>query len=99
MIMWYQVSHYPGSTAPWWNQEAILFHRTGDIVLLIGAGNPETGSSSTTAISRDADPTMALNIACNVEGSIPDDSCFWVWHPFPVSEENISLGTLKAMYR
>jgi hypothetical protein len=100
IIMWNDIGHYPGDTGPWWDQEAILFHTTGDIVMLIGAGNPETGSSSTTAIARDGDAAYSLTIACDEEGSIPDDSCFWIWHPYPpVATEQISFSALKAMYR
>jgi hypothetical protein len=99
VIMWSQVAHWPGGNGPWWDQEAILFHRTGDMVLLIGAGNPETGSGSTTAIARDGDELYSLTIACDEEGTIPDDSCFWIWHPFPVATENTSFSALKSMYR
>lgn len=99
VIMWNDIGHYPGGNGPWWDQEAILFHYTGDIVLLIGAGNPETGSSSTTAIARDGDAAYSITIACDEAGSIPDDSCFWIWHPAPVATEATSFSTLKAMYK
>ncbi|MEM9293772.1 MAG: hypothetical protein AAGD01_18995 [Acidobacteriota bacterium] len=75
VIQWQGVTHFGDDTE--WNQQAILYHKSGDIVAQVGTGNPEVGSGSTTGIQNES-ATDALTYACNVGQSVPNDTgvCF-----------------------
>jgi uncharacterized repeat protein (TIGR01451 family) len=76
VFLWNDVAHF-GDEGTTWDVNAILYHTTHDIVYVVGAGNPETGSGSTTGI-QNVDATIGLTYACNVAGSLPDgrNVCF-----------------------
>ncbi|HRC84459.1 MAG TPA: IPTL-CTERM sorting domain-containing protein [Thermoanaerobaculia bacterium] len=80
VFMWNNVEHFGGGGESW-DVETILYHTTNDIVYLIGPGNPETGSGSTTGIQNFPPPTTGLTYACNVGGSIPDNTRVCIFHP------------------
>ena len=52
VFMWDDVAQWQGTQT--WDQEVVLYHASGDMVFQIGAGNPQTGSSSTTGIQNEA---------------------------------------------
>ncbi|MBP6823002.1 MAG: hypothetical protein KA368_15750, partial [Acidobacteria bacterium] len=79
VFMWDNVEHFGGGST--WDMEAILYHTRNEIVYQIGAGNPETGSGSTTGIQNLA-ATIGLNVSsCNTAGSIPDGYAAAVFAP------------------
>ena len=80
IFQWNGVTHFGGGGP--WNQQAILYHQSGDMVFQVGAGNPETGSGSTTGI-QNVTATDGLTYACNVAGSILDNSGVCFFHPNP----------------
>ncbi len=83
VFMWDDVEHFGGG-GELWDFEAILYHDTNDIVYLLGAGNPETGSGSTTGIQNFPPPTIGLTYACNVGGSVGSsatNSTVCIFHP------------------
>ena len=71
VFQWDAVSHYPGGGGATWDQWIMLYD-SGDFIYQLGAGNPESGSSSTTAIMN---PTYvdSMTVACNTPSSIPGD--------------------------
>ncbi|HEX4954878.1 MAG TPA: DUF11 domain-containing protein [Thermoanaerobaculia bacterium] len=83
IFMWNDVEHFGGG-GQLWDFEAILYHDTNDIVYLVGPGNPETGSGSTSGIQNFPPPTIGLTYACNVAGSVGSttgNSTVCVFHP------------------
>lgn len=85
IFQWDDVAHFPGgAAAPTWDIQVILYHDTNDFVYIIGAGNPELGSGSTTGIQDFPPPTTALVYACNTAASVPDDTSICWFHPNPV---------------
>ena len=85
VFQWNDVAHFPGGgVAPIWDLQAVLYHDTNDFVYIIGPGNPELGSGSTTGIQNFPPPTTGLLYACNQAGSIPDDTTICWFHPDPV---------------
>ncbi|MCL4839398.1 MAG: hypothetical protein KJ058_15695, partial [Thermoanaerobaculia bacterium] len=90
VLMWDDVAHFPGGVdAPTWDMQVILYHVTNDFVFLVGPGNPETGSGSTTGIQDFPPPTTGLTYACNTAATIPDDTRVCFFHPNPIPEECI----------
>lgn len=84
IFQWDDVQHFGGTET--WDTEVILYHLTNDIVFQTGAGNPETGSGSTTGVQNDG-ATIGLTYACNTAGSILDDSGVCIIHPNPAPPE------------
>lgn len=80
IFMWRDVAHFPGGvTAPIWDMWAYLYDNR-DLVFEYGAGNPETGSGSTTGLQNEPF-TIGLNVACNLVGSIPDGHAILIQAP------------------
>ncbi|MEM9293773.1 MAG: hypothetical protein AAGD01_19000 [Acidobacteriota bacterium] len=75
IFYWDDVNHFGATDL--WDMQAILYHASGDIVTQVGAGNPETGSGSTTGIQNDG-ASIGLTYACDTAASVADDSavCF-----------------------
>lgn len=86
VFQWDDVQHFGGAGESW-DTEVILYHLTNDIVFQTGAGNPETGSGSTTGIQDSPPPTTGLTYACNTVDSIPDNSGVCFIHPNPAPPE------------
>jgi hypothetical protein len=79
-------SHFPGgATADTFSVQALLYDN-GDMILQVGAGNPEQGDGSTTGLQNSAPPNIGLTIVCNTPGSVQDNSAILVVAP-PVSKE------------
>lgn len=64
------VSTHFGGGGPW-SAQVILYHGSGEMLVQVGPGNPETGSGSTTGIQNDG-ATIGLTFACDTAGSVPD---------------------------
>lgn len=85
VFMWDNVAHFPGgAAAATWDMETILYDN-GDIVFQIGAGNPETGSSSTSGIQSESfgdtttPPVFGLTHVCNTADSVPDNTAIRIF--------------------
>ena len=72
VFQWANTTHFGGGLDSW-SQWAILYENFNEIVFQVGAGNPETGSGSTTGI-QNADSLIGLTYACDSSGSVPDNS-------------------------
>jgi len=80
IFQWNGVTHFGGGGP--WNQQAILYHQSGDMVFQVEPGNPEAGSGSTTGIQNEA-ATDGLTYACDTAGSVPDNTGVCFFHPTP----------------
>ena len=78
-IFEWDAMHWPSSAT--WQQQAILYHATGETVYQIGPGNPEAGVSSTTGQQDFGPPTTGLTYACNAAASIPDNTAVCIYPP------------------
>lgn len=78
VIQWDDVRNLSG-TPTTWDMQAILFDNF-NILLMYGAGNPLTGSGSTTGLQNQG-VTDGLLVACNTAGSIPDNHAIFLLHP------------------
>ena len=78
IFFWDGMDHYGGSSD--WQMEVVIYHQTNDIVVQVGAGNAELGSSSTTGIQNEA-ADDGLTYACDTDGSVPDDTAVQFFHP------------------
>jgi len=79
IFQWDNTTHFGGGGP--WDMQAVLFHTTNDFIYLIGPGNPELGSGSTTGIQDFPTPTTGLTYACNTAASIPDNTQVCFFHP------------------
>ncbi|GAB4185553.1 MAG: hypothetical protein Tsb002_09400 [Wenzhouxiangellaceae bacterium] len=80
IFQWSDVTHFGDATV--WEFQAVLFDDSYEIIFIHGAGNPETGSGSTTGL-QNAAASIGLTFACNNAGSIPDLSAQCISHPGP----------------
>lgn len=80
VFQWDSAEHFGGGGP--WDFQALLYNDSWEIVFQHGAGNPETGSASTTAIMNPAHDD-ALTYACNTASSVPDNSAQCFTHPQP----------------
>lgn len=82
IFQWSGVTHFGGGGP--WDFQVILYDESYEIVVQSGAGNPETGSGSTTGL-QNAAATDGLTYACDVASSIPDNSSQCFVHPAPAA--------------
>lgn len=78
VFMWDDATHFGAAVT--FDVEVILYDMSFEIVCLIGPGNPETGSGSTTGIQNDG-ATIGLTFACDTGGSIPDNTVVAFFNP------------------
>jgi uncharacterized repeat protein (TIGR01451 family) len=82
VFMWDDVAHF-GDEGITWDVNAILYHTTNDIVYIVGAGNLEAGSGSTTGI-QNVGATIGLTYACNTAASMPNGRNVCIFNPASV---------------
>jgi hypothetical protein len=81
VFQWNDVNHFGDTTL--FSFQTIVYDTSFGIVFQDATGNPETGSGSTTGLQNDG-ATDGLTYACNVGGSIADNSAQCFFHPdFP----------------
>ena len=91
VFFWDDATHFGGAVP--FDVEVILYNESNQQVYMVGPGNPETGSGSTTGL-QNLGATIGLTVACNTGGSIPDNFAVAIIHPVPFSPVEIpTLGT------
>jgi hypothetical protein len=78
VFQWANTNHFGGSDS--WDQWAILYESTWEMVFQVGPGNSELGSGSTTGIQNEA-ATDGLTYVCNSPNSLPDNSAVAFFNP------------------
>jgi len=78
VFMWENTTHFGGSTS--WDMQVVIYEISSDIVCLIGPGNDELGSGSTTGLQDEA-AAIGLTYACDTGGSIPDGTAVAFFNP------------------
>jgi hypothetical protein len=80
VFQWQGATHFGGGGP--WNFQVVLYDESYEIVVQSQAGNPETGSGSTTGIQNVAGDD-GLTYACDAAASIPDNSAQCFIHQAP----------------
>jgi hypothetical protein len=93
IFMWDDVVHF-GDATPF--DVEVIVYDSGDIVQMVGAGNPELGSGSTTGIQNDG-ATIGLTYACDTANSVPDGTVVAFWNPDFVPVSIPTLGEYGLM--
>jgi len=78
VFMWDNVDHFGGGGP--WQMWTVLYEHTWEIAFLIGPGNSEEGSGSTTGIQNEA-ATDGLTYACDTAGSVVGGTAVAFFNP------------------
>jgi hypothetical protein len=89
VLQWDGVTH-AGGPAGTWDQWVYLYDNS-DIVVEIGAGNPEHGAGSTTGL-QDSAAAIGLVVACSTPASVPDQ--YAVLLEFPCDQSSGTVGSM-----
>ncbi len=96
VFFWDDATHFGGAET--FDVQVILYDSTYEIAVMVGPGNPETGSGSTTGIQNDG-ATIGLTVACDTGGSIPDNTAVAFFNPEGMPPVTIpTLGTWALIF-